>query len=689
MITVLSGIFIAEIVLQAVLFIRLFRAHDVRFRKLSILTVTCFVQLLLFLVTLFDTTRFPELYFFYFVLSAICALISICFDIVAYITLQTILQRLKLESGVTKIAFTAFKGFIIVDAFLLLTNPMHGLAFFMRQLPLGNFSVVLFPELRIWGQIHCYVLLLQTLTMAVALFYRGISLPFLYGIKYLLFCLCITLTYVISILFIYLAPAFYLHFALMILISLSPFFLYFIVYHNRPFLTTAYIRQMVIDKLGSPVVLFDVDNLLVDYNSDAAALFAPDDGIINRLTLSEFLKQRLGNQLRERNSSTIEEVSVSDAAGSPQVFKLDYSKLYDAKKKNLGTLLLFHNITELKALYNSMEKTAMTDMLTGLASRVMLEKKITEINLYRKYPYCAVVCNINGLNLISTGFGENAESAAVMHVADILRTHLRASDFAAYADGNIVVLMSDTQEADAKLVFSRISDLLQKDTTFNFHLSFEYGIAEKISRDSDIQLTIAQAQAAMLKKKLVTNRYAEESIVGSLQKALRESSFETEQHSLRVQELCVKIADELNLPKEQYTDLKLLALFHDIGKLSVPHELLSKPEPLTEDESQIMMMHTINGSKVAQASKELASIARGILCHHEHWDGSGYPNGFAGEQIPFLARIVSVADAYDVMTHDRPWMAAMSSEVARERIRVQAGKQFDPAIVKAFLQISL
>ena len=295
------------------------------------------------------------------------------------------------------------------------------------------------------------------------------------------------------------------------------------------------------------------------------------------------------------------------------------------------------------------------------------------------------MCNINGLNLISTGFGENAESAAVMHVADILRTHLRASDFAAYADGNIVVLMSDTQEADAKLVFSRISDLLQKDTTFNFHLSFEYGIAEKISRDSDIQLTIAQAQAAMLKKKLVTNRYAEESIVGSLQKALRESSFETEQHSLRVQELCVKIADELNLPKEQYTDLKLLALFHDIGKLSVPHELLSKPEPLTEDESQIMMMHTINGSKVAQASKELAPIARCILCHDEHWDGSGYPEKLKGEEIPLEARIMAIADVYDALTSRRSYKNAWKEEDAYQEILRGRGTQFDPEIVDAFV----
>ncbi|MCR5725380.1 MAG: HD domain-containing protein [Treponema sp.] len=685
---VLTGVYIAEIFLQALLLIKLLKAHDVRFRRLVILTGACFIQLLMFLFSLFDTTSVPELFVVYVLLSLVNALIFIASDVIANQMLEIFLQKLSMKNSVSKGAFFIFRLFIGIDALLLLTNPLHGLAFRMQQLPVGNFSVILYPHLELWGQVHCYVILLQILTVAVALFYRGLSLPLLYGIKYIIACVLIGTSYVITIIYTYITDAFLLRLLLMVMVSLAPFILYYIVYRNRPFLTAAYIRQMVVEKLGSPMVLFDIDGLLVDFNTDAAALFALDTALISRMSLPEFLKRAVGSQFRERTTSTVEEVVVPDASGAQQVFKLDYTKLYDQKQKSLGTLLLFHNVTELKTLYNTMEKAAMTDMITGLASKVMLEKKIAEINLYRKYPYCAVVGSINGLNLISAGFGENSETAAIMHVADVLRSHLRASDFAAYADGNMVVLMTDTLESEARLVFSRISDILSHDQTFNFKLSFEYGVAEKFSKDSDIQLTIAQAQAVMLKRKLISHSYAEASIVESLQKALRESSFETELHSIRVSELSVKIAEKLNLPAEEYEDLKLLALFHDIGKLSVPSELLSKPEKLSEEESQIMMMHTINGSKVAMASKELASVARGILCHHEHWDGTGYPNGFSGEQIPYLARIVAVADAYDVMTHDRPWMQAMAPDVAVDRIRAQSGKQFDPSVIKAFLQLN-
>lgn len=679
--------YIAEFLLLLNLLVRLLKRRRSRYRLMYVLICASIAQVFCCLITFLDVEGLPRFSPLYAVVSLALSCMAICSDVIFYTGLKTVLKQLNLENSITNVAFFLFKLFFVVDAAMLLTNHFHQLAFGCMPFSVHGGPLVLMPKLGLWLQVHYYVLLLQGLTMAVGLLYKSAMLPFLYSGKYLLYGVYLITTYVFSIFFCYVSCSFVVRNCLVLAVSFQAFFLCYFIFYNRPVFTLSYIRQMVIDKLGSPVVLFDLDDLLVDFNVDAKYLFALEPQLINHLTLTEFLKRSIGNQLRERSTSTVEEVSVRDAAGMEQMFKLDYTKLYDKANKSLGTLLLFHNITELKQLYNTMEKTATTDMLTGLASKALLEKKVTEINLYRKYPYCAVVCNINGLRLISEGFGENAGHAATMHVAELLRSKLRAGDFAAYSDGNMVVLMSDTLASEASRVFARISDALHKDNTFNFKLSFEYGVAERFSRDTDMQLTIAQAQSAMLKKKLLSHSFTHESIVDSLQKALRESSFETEKHSLRVQALCVKIADKLNLPADQYESLKLLALFHDIGKLSVPSELLSKPERLTEEERQIMMLHTINGSKVAMASKELAPIARGILCHHEHWDCTGYPNGYAGEEIPFHARIVNVADAYDVMTHDRPWEKAHSSEEAVQIIQKQAGKQFDPTVVNAFLQI--
>ena len=680
--TALLAVYAVEFVALIVLLSHLVRQK----RRYGALCTIC-VAALCMLAGAFFSAQAPRLFRSellserFFLLSF--ALAAVAIDVLLYMGLCHVLKRLSLETQAMRVTYVFLRCFIALDALYLLTNPLHLLAV---TCTVGQAGAVV--QSTYWLQVHQYIVLLQVLTMAVALLYKGLTTPFLYSGKYFFFGVYMFALYGLAMA-IYCVPRLgQLRLLVIALLALLPFFLYFFIFFNRPLFMLAYIRQMIIDKLGSPVVLFDIDDMLVDYNRDAKLLFALDKQLVNRLSLANFLQRSVGNQMRERSTSTVEEVAISDAAGTKQLFKLDYTKLADRAGKNLGTLLLFHNITELKTLYNTMEKTATTDMLTGLSSKALLEKKVTEINLYRKFPYCAVVCNINGLRLISEGFGETAAQAATMHVADLLRAKLRASDFAAYADGNMIVLMSDTLEAEANKVFARISSVLNDDKTFSFRLSFEYGVAERLTRDSDMQLTIAQAQAAMLKKKMLSHSYTQQSIVESLQRTLRESSFETERHSLRVQRLCVKIADKLKLPQSQYEELKLLALFHDIGKLSIPRELLSKPSKLSEEERQIMMTHTINGSKVAMASKELAPIARGILCHHENWDGTGYPNGYAGEEIPFHARIVNLADAYDVMTHDRPWMQAMQRADAVAVIKEQSGKQFDPAIVSAFLQLS-
>lgn len=251
----------------------------------------------------------------------------------------------------------------------------------------------------------------------------------------------------------------------------------------------------------------------------------------------------------------------------------------------------------------------------------------------------------------------------------------------------MIVLMPDTSK-NAAVFCGRISKLLEQDRTFSFPLTFEFGIAEKLSPDSDMQFTLGQALADVVREKMKKEPGVHMSILTSLLDSLRSSRFETEQHSLRIQRLSESIAGVLCLPQDEIENLKKLALFHDIGKLSVPSDIMEKPSKLNENEMRIIQRHVITGCKIAKVLPELAPIAREILCHHERWDGSGYPNGYSGEQIPYLSRIISVADTFDVITHDRPYKAALSVEEAVDEIKFNSGKQFDPKIVEAFLSIS-
>ena len=132
--------------------------------------------------------------------------------------------------------------------------------------------------------------------------------------------------------------------------------------------------------------------------------------------------------------------------------------------------------------------------------------------------------------------------------------------------------------------------------------------------------------------------------------------------------------------------LVLLATLHDIGKIGISNSILSKPDRLDEAEWTEIRRHPEIGYRIALTIPELQGIAGYILCHHERWDGTGYPQGIKGEEIPYISRIVSVVDAFDAMTEDRSYHRGMSSEDAASEILRHAGSQFDPVIARIFVE---
>jgi HD-GYP domain-containing protein (c-di-GMP phosphodiesterase class II) len=184
---------------------------------------------------------------------------------------------------------------------------------------------------------------------------------------------------------------------------------------------------------------------------------------------------------------------------------------------------------------------------------------------------------------------------------------------------------------------------------------------------------------------LLEQSSAHSAIVSSIKATLFEKSHETEEHAQRLIALSKEVGIALNLSQAELDKLELLASLHDIGKVGVRDDILTKPDKLNEKEWIEIKRHPEIGYRIAMSSPELAPIAEGILCHHEWWNGKGYPQGLCGESIPLISRIVSVVDAYDAMTNDRPYRKALDQELAIEIIKQNAGSQFDPQIVKFFI----
>jgi HD-GYP domain-containing protein (c-di-GMP phosphodiesterase class II) len=162
---------------------------------------------------------------------------------------------------------------------------------------------------------------------------------------------------------------------------------------------------------------------------------------------------------------------------------------------------------------------------------------------------------------------------------------------------------------------------------------------------------------------------------------------ETEGHTLRVADLTVRLAREMNISKQQIVHLRRGALLHDMGKLAIPDAILHKPGKLTPEEWEIMRQHPRYAYEMLSSIDYLQPALDIPYCHHEKWDGTGYPRGLKGEQIPLAARIFAVVDVWDALRSDRPYRKAWSEEKTLAYIREQSGTHFDPQVVGAFMKV--
>jgi len=161
----------------------------------------------------------------------------------------------------------------------------------------------------------------------------------------------------------------------------------------------------------------------------------------------------------------------------------------------------------------------------------------------------------------------------------------------------------------------------------------------------------------------------------------------TKGHSDRVARYSVEIASKLGMDDQELEAMYYAALMHDIGKIGIPVELINKPGKLTEEEYAQIKQHTINGAKITKSITSLPQMEQVARWHHERFDGKGYPDGLAGEDIPLSARIVSIADSFDAMTSDRIYRKAKTISEARSELITERSKQFDPELVDIMVSI--
>ncbi|OWZ83824.1 PAS domain S-box protein [Natranaerobius trueperi] len=357
-------------------------------------------------------------------------------------------------------------------------------------------------------------------------------------------------------------------------------------------------------------------------------------------------------------------------------------------KENTDLLGIARDVTERKQAEEKIRYLSFHDNLTGLYNRAYLEEKMKKFDTETHLPLSVIMIDLNGLKLVNDTYGHFPGDNMLKSAAKVLKDSSRKDDFIARWGGDeFVILLPNTSKEDANKVCKRIFENCKKVYVKNVPISLAVGTATKSNIGKDLKLTLKEAEDKMYKQKLAVSQSARSTVLKTLIKTLESKSFETKIHTQCMEKAAFKIGKKLDLSDSELKRLSLLISLHDIGKINIPEEVLTKKEPLTQKERESIKKHPITGYRIALATEEFSHIAEEILNHHERWDGSGYPNGNKGEDIPLLARITSIVDAYEVMTNGRPYKKTLTQQEIKAELKRCAGTQFDPRLVKTFLEV--
>ena len=352
-----------------------------------------------------------------------------------------------------------------------------------------------------------------------------------------------------------------------------------------------------------------------------------------------------------------------------------------------GIIGLLLDITDRKKIEKKLKYLSYTDILTKVYNRTCFEEKAKKIFKEENLPMGIIMGDTNGLKIVNDTLGHEEGDELLKLTTKVLKDVCKGNELIFRIGGDeFAIIIPKAKENECETLIKNIIDSCNNYKHDLIKISIALGYSVTYDLDKSIYDTLKEAEDMVYRKKLLEKNSFNSSVISSLQATLQEKSLETKAHTERVVENSIKIGERLSLPLSVMDELILVAKLHDIGKIGINESILLKLDNLTEEEFGIIKSHTEKGYRIIKAANHLESVAKGVLTHHERWDGNGYPLKLKEDKIPLIARIVSVADAYDVMTTNRVYKNALSKDEAIRELKKNSGKQFDPNIVKVFIE---
>lgn len=343
------------------------------------------------------------------------------------------------------------------------------------------------------------------------------------------------------------------------------------------------------------------------------------------------------------------------------------------------------DITERKTTEEQILYLSYYDQLTGLYNRRFYEEELKRIDTKGNLPITLIMADVNGLKLTNDAFGHIYGDRLLKAIADAMKKEIRGDDILARIGGDeFVLLLPKTDVIEAELIIKRLKDKTSQIAIDKISASVSFGYDTKKDEFEDMEKIFSQAEDYMYRKKLLESNSMKSEMITLISRSLYERDKDEQSHSERVAELCKKTAEIMGFESHQIGEIVLLGMLHDIGKIGINQNILDSKKTLDEREWDEIKKHPEIGYHILKSVSEFSHIAEYVLCHHERFDGKGYPRGLKGSDIPIESRILSIAESYDSMTH-KNYKEPISVSDAVDELKANAGTQFDKEIVKIFI----
>jgi len=355
-----------------------------------------------------------------------------------------------------------------------------------------------------------------------------------------------------------------------------------------------------------------------------------------------------------------------------------------------GVIFLYGGLTDITERKKKEEEIIYLinhDQLTGLYNRRFYEEEFKRLDIEKNLPLTLVMGDVNGLKLVNDSFGHAMGDDLLKKVAEVIKKGCRSNDVAARIGGDeFVIILPKTDAIETEKIMKHIKELLINEKVGVINVSISFGYETMNTMEKSVQDILKNIENHMYRNKLYESASVRSKTIELIMNTLYEKNNREMLHSKRVSEICEAIAASMNFDENNVNQIRIAGLMHDIGKIEIDEKILNKSEKLNKEEWEKMQRHPEIGYRILSSTNEFSVIANNVLEHHEKWDGTGYPRGLKGEEISLQARIITIADAYDAMTGDRTYVKPLSKQEAINEMWRCSGTQFDPSILKTFIE---